>query len=166
MNCHHVCINRGARYYPERWLRLGNASAWLPGKERGTRTETTFKSGGDKWDVSAVMYRVPSQHAEGVFVTFPAVAFAYRWHLLHTLFKAIPKSVGLGRHGEERSGFLKLKTSIRRHSVIFPFDRLGSTLPQSLTRLCCTALAAKGSGLLLPVAYRWWHKSDPSGKSF
>lgn len=52
------------------------------------------------------------------------MAFAYRLHLSHTLFKAIHKSVGLGRHrGESRSGVLKLQMSVRRHSVIFPFDR-------------------------------------------
>lgn len=57
-------------------------------------------------------------------MTFPTVAFVYRLHLSHTLFKAIPKSVGLGRHGEEsRRGVLKLQMSVRRHSVIFPFDR-------------------------------------------
>lgn len=70
----------------------------------------TLKSGGDKRDVSAVTYQVPSQHAEGIYVTFPTTAFAYRLHLLHTLFKAIPKTVGLGRHGEKsRSGFFKAR---------------------------------------------------------
>lgn len=57
-------------------------------------------------------------------MTFPTVALVYRLHLSHTLFKAIPKSVGLGRHGgESRRGVLKLQMSVRRHSVIFPFDR-------------------------------------------
>lgn len=128
MNCHHVCKNtedittaRGSE------LKLGHvprASTQLPGNGRGKRTERTFsKSGGDKRDVSSIRDYVPSPCAEGIFMTFPTVAFAYRLHLSHTLFKAIPKSIGLGRHREEsRSGVLKLQMSVRRHSVIFPFD--------------------------------------------
>lgn len=57
-------------------------------------------------------------------MTFTTMTFAYRLHLSHTLFKAIPKSVVLGGHGEERrSGVLKLQLSVRRHGVIFAFDR-------------------------------------------
>lgn len=103
-------------------------------------------------------------------MTFPTVAFAYRLHLSHTLFKVIPKSIGLGRHGEEsRSGGLKLQMSVRRHSGFFPLivHVQSSTLTPLLTRSSCEALAAKAAGVLLPVAYILQHKkSDPLDKSF
>lgn len=57
-----------------------------------------------------------------IFMTFPTTAFAYRLHLSHALLIAIPISLDLGRHEEGRSWVLKLQMSVRRHSVILPFD--------------------------------------------
>lgn len=86
-------------------------------------------------------------------MTFLTMAFAYRLHLLHTLLKVIPKSIGLGRHKESRSGVLKLQMSVRRHSVILPFDRPCTELYIStlFVRSSCKALAVKASVVLLPI---------------
>lgn len=77
-------------------------------------------------------------------MTFLTMAFAYRLHLLHTLSKVIPKSTGSGRHKESRSGVLKLQMSVRRHSVIFPFDRPCTELYVS-TVACAFLLQSPGS---------------------
>lgn len=77
-------------------------------------------------------------------MTFLTMAFAYRLHLLHTLSKVIPRSIGSGRHKESRSGVLKLQMSVRRHSVIFPFDRPSTELYIS-TVACAFLLQSPGS---------------------
>lgn len=98
-------------------------------------------------------------------MTFLTMAFADRLHLLHTLFKVIPKSIGLGRHKESRSGVLKLQMSVRRHSVIFPFDRPCTELYIS-TVACAFLLQSPGSEGLCCAPPHHIHLRTEEAESF